>query len=90
MVPGRDLWTRCRDSQVLVDLAEPPLPGTSQDSMPDLGTSFTRREVWNRPDLVGASHGTFHEGRPARLTSHHPGCSVRVNGAGGGMKINDL
>jgi hypothetical protein len=53
---------------------------------PDLGTSFTGRDVWNRPDRVGARHGTFREGRPARLTSHHPGCSVRVNGAGGGMK----
>jgi hypothetical protein len=53
---------------------------------PNLGTSFTGRDVWNRPDRVGARHGTFREGRPARLTSHHPGCSVRVNGAGGGMK----
>jgi hypothetical protein len=55
-------------------------------STPDLGTSFTGHVVLNRLDRVGASHGTFREGRPARLTSHHPGCSVRVNGAGGGMK----
>jgi hypothetical protein len=100
--PRAELHNRCRPNQRMAEGSPRPGFGgrgsretprwsrdaaialTSQGASP-ISEPRSQRDVWNRPDLVGAS-GAFHEGRPARLTSHHPGCSVRVNGAGGGMK----
>lgn len=70
------------------------------DARRSRGVAIARSVQDSTPDLEPRSHGlafgivrivsveatAFHEGKPARLTSHRPRCSVRVNGAGGGMK----